>query len=388
MSDVPSLEEVYQELGRLAEKRSDIVESQSLGSSSEGRDIKAVYVTDKSVPQEDKEIAIIVCLRHGDEIGALAVGYKLLDWLVSEEAAETRRCQLVILVPVTNPDGFVRQEFWAPGDKLSDTEMKTIWALAESYQPDVVVDAHSLERGDLEAVITGHTGHFGEDDFIQGRGAYIMMSGAASKGYPFVIHTYGTQSLVPWRALPRAVPPRFHPYDNLFCGLCHQKLHSLAFGIEVNSFGLDIEDAGRSGIAAITPLLEMGNSRATWEYEPGYPNRILKGNLLTSIRAAGKNAAGRRQSRTEIWQNREFFTGPFREMPTRHTIKAKTEYSGKKLATDFSICCRLRGNPDIHHVGLNGVSTDFHTAYDECSTYVFADVQAADTGAYELDIEF
>lgn len=388
MGFVPSLEEVYQELDRLIEKRSDIVESQSLDSSSEGRDIKAIHVTDKSVPQAEKEIALIICTRHGDEAGALAVARDLLDWLVSEEGAETRSRQLVIVVPIANPDGFVRQEFWAPRDKLSDTEMKTIWAQAEAYQPDVVLDAHSLGRGDLEAIITGHTSHFGEDDFIHGRLAYIMMSGAASKGYPFVIHTSGTQSLAPWRALPRPVPPRFHPYDNFFCGLCHERLHSLAFGIEVNDFGLDTEEVGRSGVAAITPLLEIGNSRSAWEHESGYPNRILRGNFLTSIRAAGRNAAERRKSRAEIWQRRDFFTDPTREMPDRHTITAKTEYSGGELSSSFSICCRVRGEPDIRNVYLNRDKTEFHTSYDGCSTYVFADVPSAGAGTYELGIEF
>lgn len=388
MGCVPSLEEIYQEIGSLAEKRSDIVENRTLGSSSEGRDIKAVYVTDKSIPQEEKEIALIICMRHGDEVGALAVARDLLDWLISEEGAETRSRQLVIIVPVANPDGFVRQEFWAPRDKLSDTEMKTIWVQAEAYQPDVVLDVHSLGRGDLEAVITGHTSHVGEDDFIHGRLAYIMMNGAASKGYPFVIHTSGTQSLAPWRALPRAVPPCFHLYNNFFCGLCHERLHSLAFGIEVNDFGLDTEEVGRSGVAAITPLLEIGNSRSAWEHESGYPNRIIRGNFLTSIRATGRDASKRRKSRTEIWQKGKFFTDPLREMPNRHTVIARTEYSGEKLSSDFAICCRVRGQPDIHSVYLNGDKTEFRTSYDGCSTYVFADVQTADAGTYELCTEF
>jgi hypothetical protein len=383
-----SLETIYQELDRLAEERADILAVGSIGSSSEGRDIKAVFVTDKGVPNQEKEIVLVVCLRHGDEVGAIAVSRSLLDWLISEEGAETRRGQLVIIVPVANPDGLVRQEFWAPDNRLSETETQTIWALAETYQPDVVIDVHSLGRGDLEAVITGHASHEAEDDFIQGTLAQAMVKGAGAKGYPFLVHTFGVQSLAPWRTLPRAVPPVFHAYNNFFNGLCHQELHSLVFGIEVNDFGLDVDEVGRSGAAAITPLLEIGNSRSPWEHKPGYPNRLLKGNFLTSIRAAGRDASERHKSRAEIWQRREFFTGPIREMPDRNTVIAKTEYSGEKLASDFSICCRIRGNPSIGSVYLNGARTDSYVSHDDCSTYVFADVHNADAGTYELGIKF
>jgi hypothetical protein len=185
----PSLDEIYQGLDQFADTNSDIARIESLGLSAEDREIKAAYVTDNSIPAEKKEVALVICGRHGQELGTRVVGPALLDWLASAEGEETRQHQLVIVVPVANPDGCVRGEFWAPNDKLSETEENTIAALAEAYQPDAVIDIHSWgDLSDGEAVVTANTCHSGEDVFIHESIAAKMAEHAGAKGYPFLIH--------------------------------------------------------------------------------------------------------------------------------------------------------------------------------------------------------
>ena len=70
----PSFEDVYEKVDRFVEKNSEISRSESLGASVEGREIRAVFVTDKSVPVQDKEVAVVVCGRHGNELGTRVVG--------------------------------------------------------------------------------------------------------------------------------------------------------------------------------------------------------------------------------------------------------------------------------------------------------------------------
>ena len=65
----PSFDNVYQALDQLADKNSDFALVESLGTSDEGRDVKAVYVTDNSLPAAEKEVALVVCGRHGSELG-------------------------------------------------------------------------------------------------------------------------------------------------------------------------------------------------------------------------------------------------------------------------------------------------------------------------------
>ncbi len=382
-----SLEAVEKNTNKLAVNNPGIVELHSLGISAEGRDINAVYITDKRVSLAEKEVAVVMGLRHGDEVGVVPAVSSLLDWLVSEDGAEIRRRQLVIVIPVVNPDGFIKQEFGAPRDMISDTENKYILPLILECQADMLLDIHSLDRGDLEAVITGHTTHLGEDDLIHGIATGKMAEGAAAAGYPYVIHTLGVQSRAPWLSTPR--PPRnpSSSYNNWVCAPAYEQLHSLVIGMEVNSFSLNDEECGNSGLAAIVPLLQLGNTRSFWEYAPGYPNRILRGNIHISLRASGQNAAERRKSRAELWQKREFFSDPIKIMPTTHNIKASIEYSGEPLSNAFSICCRIRGNPGIKDIRLNGTKTDYYMVADNCSSFVFVDVPPAVAGAYEVSID-
>jgi hypothetical protein len=346
-----------------------------------------VYITDRGVPLVEKEIAVVLGLRHGDEVGVVTAVSSLLDWLVSEKGKETRSRQLVIVIPVANPDGFVKREFGVPRDRISEIEKTVILPLILECQADLLLDIHSLDRGDLEAVITGHTTHLGEDDLIHGIAACRMVEGAAAEGYPYVSHTLGVQSLAPWLSTPRPLGSASSSYNNWVCAPAYEQLHSLVMGMEVNSFSLNDDECGNSGIAAIVPLLKLGNTRSSWEYAPGYPNRILRGNMLISLRAAGQSAAERRKSRAELWQKREFFSDPIKIMPTTHSIQARIEYSGEPLSNAFSICCRIRGNPGIKDVRLNGINTDYYIATDNCSSFVFVDVPPVGAGTYEISID-
>jgi len=375
----PNLEELYKQLEDFVYQNRSIAQIHSLGFSAEGRDIKAVDLTDKTVPLSEKEITVIICGRHGDEIGAHASGLMLLQWLASKDAAHIRERQLLMIVPVANPDGFVRGEFFAPKDKLSEVEINTIGSLVETYLPDTLIDIHSLGRGDLEAIILAHSEHRGEDDFIYGILASRMLKGAEAAGFPFLVHTLGLQEPPPWTNVH---------YNNFICHKCYTHCHSIVFGLEVNHFALDLKNTALSAIAAIKPLLQSGNIRFPWERHLGYPNRILKGNLLTSIRSTGMDARERRLSREETWRNRSLFEEPKRKMLNERTIRIWTKYYGEPLSHYFCMCSRIRGKPNVARVRLNENEIEFFTCQDDCSTYVFADVRASEKGSYEFIIEF
>ena len=374
-STFPSLEEIYDDIEKFVLNNPSIAQVKSLGSSREGRAIKAVCVTD-DFPVEEKEIALIVCGRHGNELGGPVVGQALLDWLASDRGSETRKKQLVIVIPAANPDGLFREKFHAPSDSISETEKLIIRELTDNYKPDAVVDVHSLWFSDLETVISAHTSSYGEDDLIHRMISSEMVERAALEGYPFL----NTDLESIFDLLSRL------GYNNFFCEPFYENFHSLVFGMEVNHFVLSPEEVGKSGALPLVSLLEVGNRPSLWEYAPGYPNRVLIGDLSASIRATGKNAAERRESRSQIWRNRRYFTKPRRETPDRHTVKIMTEYSGKDLSCDFSLCCRIRSTPVIHEVRLNGERADRYTCRDGCSTYIFVDIPSV-RGTYELSIE-
>ncbi|MCK4301090.1 MAG: hypothetical protein KAX80_16240, partial [Planctomycetes bacterium] len=117
----PTFEEVCSAVDGFASQHSRLASVQTLGLSPEGLPVRAVSVTGPGGSPSEKEVALVVCGRHGNELGTRVVGLALLRWLVSEAGALTRDRQRVLVVPVANPDGCVREEFFAPHDGLSET---------------------------------------------------------------------------------------------------------------------------------------------------------------------------------------------------------------------------------------------------------------------------
>ena len=355
-------EEVHQIVDRFVADHSAIARGETLGLSEEGREIKVVFVTDPDIPECEKQVAFVICGRHGQELGTRVIGPTVLDWLASDAGAETRRRQVVAVVPVANPDGCVREEFWAPNDGLSRTEEETIGELADRYHPDAVIDVHSWGGVlDGEAMVAANTTGFGEDVAIYESMAAKMVESGAAKGYPFALHRMGRRG----------------GYNNFYCGMCYERFHSLVFGLEVNHVALKPHQTAESGMAVIGAFLEAGNVTAAWEREPGYPNGVLLGEFWTSIRPMGRNAAERRESRCAIWRNRQGFTVPKRECVPPSTIAVKTEYSGEEACPPFALVSRIRRIPEVKSVRLNGREIETGRHEDTCSTYLWVEVDEA-----------
>jgi len=206
-----------------------------------------------------------------------------------------------------------------------------------------------------------------------------MIEGAEQEGYPFLYHPLGVQAVHPWTVVR---------YNNFVCQECFERCHAIVMGLEVNHFALSVEDAARSGLAVLRPFLHAGIDRFSWEPHPGYPNTIIKGNFLTSLRAAGKRPGDRRESRYEMWQNRDLLSEPLRMMPDPKTIEVYTKYSGEETLHAVSVSCRMRGRPAVREVYLNGSQTEFYTCEDDCSLYLFSDVLSLTKGEYKLRIKF
>jgi hypothetical protein len=367
-SDFPELGEIADRMERFATSHQEISRVVSLGTSEEGREIAAVEVTAPTVAAEKKECAVVLCGRHGNELGTRVVGTALLSWLASREAARVRNCQRTLVVPVANPDGCARGEFFAPSDGLSETERAILRQLEGAYQPDLIVDVHSLGDGDLEAIIAANPRGVAEDHFIHSTLAREAAAAACKAGYPFALE---------W------MPDR-PTYNNFFCEACYERSHSLVFGLEVNHWMLGPEQAGQSGVAAIKALLNSAARRFPWEAQTGYPNKLLAGRFEASLRAAGDVAAQRRESAALLWRNRARFGPIARETPDPGVVRVWTDYTGEDLPCQLSLSCRLRGRDLRPRLWLNGTEVNCRSCEDECSTYVFADAEVRAGNTYEL----
>jgi len=151
------LKEIYQWLDNWAAQNRGMARKEVIGESPDHWDIPAVFITNEDVPNDDKQIAVITLGRHGQEFGTRVVGPEIIRYLCSSDAEEIRETQVVIVVPVANPEGFVHNEFRSSMTSLTKTERLVLGELFKTFPPDMMMDFHSLgksagskyDRGDM-----------------------------------------------------------------------------------------------------------------------------------------------------------------------------------------------------------------------------------------------
>jgi hypothetical protein len=396
------LKEIYQWLDDWVATNKGMVRKEVIGRSPDHWDIPAFFITNEALLNDDKQIAVITLGRHGQEFGTRVVGPEIIRYLCSKEAEEIRETQVVIVVPVVNPEGFVLNEFRSSMTSLTKTERLVLGGLFKAFPPDMMIDFHSLgmsagskyDRGDMEVIIPANTTRWAMDEQIHQYIAREMQKAAESEGWPYEIHTledlstyyFGDTKIgnMPWTYLKEKVyllhmqdfydnyhTPEEDQYTNYTCGPAYLKWHTLVFGMETNHYALSrAADIALSGLVPCSALLKMGSTRLPWEKDKGYPVNILHGDFRISIRPLGKNGTERRASRIRIWNERKNFNLPQREMLDQETTIAKVRYFGWDLPMEFALCLRMRQNK-IKSVTTRGKELQFETFRDSCSTFVY-----------------
>ena len=413
------LREVYSWVDSYVKDNQKIADRISLGKSEDNKwDIPAVIVTNKSIPGDKKQNAVVTLTRHGAERGTRVIGPEILNYLASDDASEIRDKQTVIVVPVANPLGFVLDEFHSSMHGITDLE-KRVWGnLCSLYTPDMMMDYHSLgksdgakyDRGDMEVILPVNTTKWGMDEQIYQYVANKMAEATEAKGWPYEIHTLEDLSFyyfgeptgrLPQKYLQEKVfllhiqnllehydfPNKMPAYTNYTNGPAYYKWHTLVFGIETNHWAIKVEDGlAESGLAPCQSLLNMGNTRFPWEEDAGYPTNLLVGDFRISIRASGKNPGERRISREKIWKERANFDILKREMlEDPETTLAEVGYIGENVPLKFDLCLRMRQNL-IKKITIEDREVEFETFKDNCSTFLSIPITLNKPGLLKLTI--
>jgi hypothetical protein len=414
------LQEIYSWIDSYVRDNQNIADKISLGKSEDNKwDIPAVVVTNKSVPDNEKQNAVITLGRHGSEKGTRVVGPEILNYLASDDASETRDKQTVIVVPVANPEGFVLDEFHSTLYGITELEKKVWGSLCSTYIPDMMMDYHSLgksqgtnyDQGDMEVILPANTTRWGMDEQIYHYVANKMVEAAAEKGWPYEIHSLEDLSTyyfgeptgrLPQRYLQEKVfllhiqnlsehydfPDKSTSYTNYTNGPAYGVWHTLVFGVEINHGAIKVEDGlAESGLVLCQALLDMGNTRFPWEKVAGYPNNLLVGDFRISIRATGKNPDERRISREKLWNEKANFDILKRKTGEDPNITlAEVGYLGKNVPLEFELCLRMR-QKQIERVLIEDKSAEFEAFEDDCSTFVSIPVTMNRPGLLKLKIE-
>ncbi|MBW1802600.1 MAG: hypothetical protein JRJ85_17935 [Deltaproteobacteria bacterium] len=424
------LHEVYRWLDDFVEHNREIAQKKVLGKSPENRDIPAIFVTNRDIADDNKQIAVVTASRHGQEFGTRVVGPEILHFLAGEGAKEIRDTQIVIVVPVVNPEGFVMNQFCSSMTSLTKTERIVLGGLFRSHPPDMIIDYHSISAemgtkydvGDMEVIIPANTTRWAMDEQVHQFVAQKMLDAAEEAGWPYEIHTledlatyyFGGREVgntpmsymkekifmlhmqdfndnydIPEESVTAALTPGpGEPvYTNYTCGPAYMKWHSLVFGMETNHGAIrDAGDVAESGLVPCAALLKMGTAGFPWEKDGGYPVNILHGDFRVSIRSMGKTAAERRASRVKIWGERHHFNHPYREMTNPDTTIARVRYFGHDFPMAFALCLRMR-QKNISKVSLDGKDIEFEIFKDRCSTFVHIPLVMERAGVLEVTIK-
>ena len=394
---MPEKKPTYEEASSFVHEicgKSDFAESFVPGKSSEGRDIVFARITDASVPDEDKQVALITGGTHGSEETGRASSMAFLEWLaLNEGAAETRRNQIIYLTTCLNPDGCI-QDIYHNADDVNiyasfhsgrmdsaSVEGAVVRDLVLEHKPEICIDVHGLAGGGMNDTTYLHEG-FPSNLNLQ----YSHFMGRTAL------------ELAEAAGIPQSEPQmhgRYRGTDPIpYIAWAHERHNSLSFTVETTENYYPLEYTSRSGLAKLKGLTQWGNRVNHTLPWPGYPVDIISGSSMSAIMPLGNTAAERRISRAEIFQaihgmphfKRLHADGGANNCQLTLTV-AKTF---ETVPAGFAAMGRLIKEAEIHEIRVQGREVnpnDCLTWDDDCSRFIKVDVNLPlEIGEYTVDI--
>lgn len=310
----PPFEKVEAQLQAWQRKHPSIMTLEVVARSAEGRAVYAAILTDPDADDENKEHVLTTAQHAGMERSGTTGLLGQIQWLLSDDplARQVLQHQVVVFVPIVNPDGYVHGDSrntqekdpyvkWTldgPEDPATMPEAVGIQKLMDQYQPEVHADYHGLDQSFPGYIMEEASGTAFSNLSLRPYHMEIihMMNDAAlAGGFPSDTGAEDDAERMLWGPELNAMwiklwPGRPRPYAAIYC---YNHYHSLVLAAEACW--------QQSTLLRYRRLLQVGNETWPGEYYAGYPTRIMSNNNFHSIVAYGATAAARRRSRTELW---------------------------------------------------------------------------------------
>lgn len=379
-----TLDEYRATLHYWAARYPKLVTVQERAKSHDGKPVYLVRITDSSVSDEDKQVALVTALHGGPERSGSTTALRLIEWLLGDSplARETRRKQVVLVMPIPNPyaffvsDRFNNKEgidvydtvakWWdIPALKLvapeKTPELAGLVSVVDEYRPEVHMDLHGTGLQGLPPEQLGdRTMAKGQTMFEISACSYsnccvrpwdprvtdAMVQAGVDAGYGSdraeadAQRTFWSQDNDPLKGR-LWIPARPNRFRSPFYG--YMKYHTMISTTEIGW-----ED---SGVARVTGILALGNSPWVYERFSGYPVTRVKARAGRFITAYGQTASARRESRTEIWQAQSGYVDGviYPEYAGRATyVCAVTQKGAGAMDADLGrFVANLRGLPEV-----------------------------------------
>lgn len=314
---------------------------QSRGISGQNMPVYLLKITDSSVPDTDKQICLITTLHCGPERTGTSGAMAFAEWMLSDDplAVETRRRQIILIMPVVNPLSLFHTDRWRNehgvdpyaglGLKGKVWDVKTlsirnpkeapelvaVFSVVDEYQPEIHADFHGtgLQEYAPDQLGTRRTYHGQIMTEITGsaysnyalrpwdwRVTEAMIDAGNTAGFPSdrfeadAQRTFWGTELAPlgkklWHGMPMFYSQHYS----------YAKYHTMVCTQEVAW--------EQSVVARMKGLLRIGNKVWNDERQASYPVNRMKHFVGHFVTAYGNTATQRRKSRVELWSKQGTF---------------------------------------------------------------------------------
>jgi hypothetical protein len=379
------MQQEYEETLRFwGEKHPGVLSVEQAGTSTKGMGIHLLVITDKSVPDVDKQVALVPCLHGGPERSGPSTALCLTEWLLgdSPEAAETRRKQLVLIMPVVNPEAYFETDRFGNAHGIDPytgggagnwdlatmtykaldkaPEIEAFLNVVDRYQPEVIADLHGIGLQEYGPERLGDRRMYqGQTMFEVTGSAYsnyalrpwdwrvieAMVAAGCEAGYPSDRFEADAQRAFWGPAIQPIAGRLWLGRPNFYTAqYAYVQYHTM-----LTAFEIGWEE---SGVARMKGLLRIGNN--VWQSEgvQGYPVNRVKAFIGHFVTAYGQTAQQRRRSRVELWQQQERFHQAMLYPQTdgrESYVLAVTDEAAKLLDSDKNrFLDNLRGQPGFN----------------------------------------
>ena len=376
------VEEIGAYLKRWEDKKPGFVNVSTIGKSGE-YDIHCAVFTNSQIPDDNKQIALIIAQHSGMEITGMTTALSLGNFLVTdnETAKEILDKMIVILVPCPNPYSYAKQDtsyqfknefgvdeyvsFNYEGAKKEgkNPAATSIQGLIDKYVPDIMLDLHGVWYENQMVVESFGLSAFACNKLFNDKLMNRVRLAGTKAGFASYDNNFA-------ETLPQTdnacsiyeVNSKFTPQSTN--GVVAPTYAYINYHTMGASYEISWEE---SGLIKVLEALKIGCEVNEYEYYPGYPSRtVLSPCGYISIRSYGVTAAERRKSRCELWKNREkiVFGIAHPEMPGfMSAIVSLSEECSKKYAQKYyrplyDICSDMGDIPGVNMENLMNTFTD------------------------------
>ena len=295
----PTYEDVMNECKSFSSLAPLLVSYEEIGLSAKGRPIPLLTITDRDFPNENKRVVLVSGGTDGNEEVGRAINLGFARALLEPKNRVHLQKQVVLIVPVTNPDGTVLNlpdregngsgicatKVHMPGVPPATPEGRVMRDLVERWIPDAHFDFHGLAGGGM------------------GDMAYLYPTVNNKWTIPVLFEVAKEIEIVGVKAgFPQNRPQLWwEPRYNL-PGWLARNHSSFCMVLESTENYYPIEESVRGGVVRLLRLLEIGEEVRFFQYHANYPCDVVSGSRMGALMPFGDDFTARRKSRRDISQ--------------------------------------------------------------------------------------